>query len=202
MNKNISFTNFHISAIPCDSSFAYKNVRGRSNQAVTDFVVRFSDFAEKISRFSYTLIYIASRFLGCLPIFCRRLNFTNFSVKQALFSSTATRFAFPYPHLTQWLQDLSFRSLIWFKSYKICPSVASFGSSPTRFTLPYPHLAQILQDLPFRSLIWFKSYKICPSVASFGIYKNFFKPISRSIFKQKTALQILYSNNLNYFLIS
>jgi hypothetical protein len=195
MNKNISFTIFHISAIPYGFSFAHRHIDKSAHRLI-------GTSAHRLIILPLTFIYIVSRIWGRTLIFCRRINFTDFSAPVASCSSTAARFALPYPHLTQVLQDLFFRSLIWFKSCKICSSVASCSFTATKFALPYPHLAQILQDLPFRSLIWFKSYKICPSVASFDIYKNFFKQVFRSIIKPKTGSQILYSNNLNYFLIS
>ena len=174
-----------------------------SHQPIDTFPNRpIGSSANRLINLPLALIYTASRIFGRLLIFCRRLNLANFSIKQALFSSTATRFAFPKPCLARVLQDLSFPSLVWLKSCKICLSQALFGSSPARFVFPKPCLAQVLQDLPFPSLVWLKSCKICPSQALFDIYKSIFKRIFISIFKPKTGLQILYSNNLHYFSIS
>ena len=120
-------------------SFVYNAVRERNNQAVTNFGVRFSDFVEKIFQFSLTFIYIASRFWGRMIIFCRRLNFANFSVKCVAFSTSPTRFALNASHLAQVLQDLPQMRRIWLKCCKICLKLHVFDvykSIFKRFFLP------------------------------------------------------------------
>ena len=120
-----------------------------------------------------------------MVILCLRLNFADFSAPVPSFSVNLARFALPYCHLAQVLQDLHFRTVIWLKSCRICTSVPSFSSSLVRFALPYRHLVQVLQDLHFRTVIWLKSCKIRPSVPSFDINKRIFKLILSPIFKPK-----------------
>ena len=116
-------------------SFAYNAVRERErgNQAVTNFGVRFSDFVEKIFQISLTFIYLMSRFLGRRIIFCRRLNLANFSVTNLLFRLSVGISSVQVHFWIQILQNLFFPSLVWLKSYKICPSQALFDINKSIF---------------------------------------------------------------------